>query len=123
MTHDKHDVIIISLTNTLYLRLSVHLMPKYLQGDNYILIATDISDLKKKEIELNEIIAKLVTHLKELRFLRIENINAALDTEGRKNKLETANNTLYKEIVKLNRLILKLKQQKADWKKRVLENP
>ena len=123
LTHDKHDVIIVSLTNTLYLRLSVHLMPTYLHSENYILIATDISDLKKREIELNEIIARLVTHVKALRLLRIENINAALDTEGRKNKLEAANNILYKEIVKLNSLVVKLKQQKAEWKKRALENP
>jgi len=44
LTHDKHDVLIVTLTNTLYLRLSIHLLPPYLQGDNYILIATDISD-------------------------------------------------------------------------------
>jgi hypothetical protein len=74
LTHDKHDVLIVSLTNTLYLRLSIHLLPPYLQGDNYILIATDISDLKKKENELIEIIRKLVNHIKALRALRIDNI-------------------------------------------------
>ncbi len=116
LTHEKHDVIIVSLTNTLYLRLSVHLMPPYLESDNYILIATDISDLKKKEIELNEIITKLVSHLNVLRALRIDNIDDVLDIEGRKNKLETANNLLYKETIKLNRLVERLKQKKANWK-------
>jgi PAS domain S-box-containing protein len=111
LTHDKHDVLIVSLTNTLYLRLSIHLLPPYLQGDNYILIATDISDLKEKEFELNEIIAELVNHIKELRALRADNICETLDVEGRKNKLEIANNKLYKEILKLNRLIVKLKQR------------
>ncbi|MBW6500032.1 MAG: PAS domain-containing protein [Bacteroidales bacterium] len=109
--HDKHDVLIVSLKNTLYLRLSIHFLPPYLQGDNYILIATDISDLKKKESELNEIIVKLANHINALRALRIENINDTLDVEGRKNKLETANKRLYKEILKLNRLIEKLKQK------------
>ena len=47
--HDTHDVIIVSLKNTIYLRLSIHQLPKYLQGENYILIATDISDLKRRE--------------------------------------------------------------------------
>jgi len=42
----------------------IHLLPPYLQGDNYILIATDISDLKKK-IELNEIIAELVNTIED----------------------------------------------------------
>lgn len=111
LTYDKHDVLIVSLTNTLYLRLSIHLLPPYLQGDNYILIATDVSDLKKKEFELHEIIAELVNHIKKLRALRIDNICETLDVEGRKNKLEIANNKLYKEITKLNRLIIKLKQK------------
>jgi PAS domain S-box-containing protein len=110
LTHDKHDVLIVTLTNTSYLRLSIHLLPPYLQGDNYIIIATDISDLKKKEFELNEIIYKLVNHIKELRALRIDNISETLDVEQRKNKLDIANNILYKEITKLNRLVTKLKQ-------------
>jgi PAS domain S-box-containing protein len=115
LTQDKHDVIIVSLTNTIYLRLSIHFLPPYLQGDNYILIATDISDLKKKEFEQNEIIAELVNHIKELRALRIDNICETLDVEGRKNKMEVANDKLYKEIAKLNRLVVKLKQkQKKD---------
>jgi PAS domain S-box-containing protein len=110
-SHKKHDVIIVSLTNTLYLRLSIHYLPQYLQGDNYILIATDISDLKKKEHELIEIIGKLTNHIKALRELRISNISETLDVKGIKIKLETANNKLYKEILKLNRLVEKLKQK------------
>lgn len=111
LTYDKHDVLIVSLINTLYLRLSIHLLPPYLQGDNYILIATDISDLKKKELELTEIIGKLVNHIKALRALRIDNIHETLDVEGRKNKIEFANDKLSEEILKLNRLVGKLKQK------------
>jgi PAS domain S-box-containing protein len=111
LTHEKHDVLIVSLTNAIYLRLSIHLLPLYLQGDNYILIATDISDLKKKEHELTEIIRKLVAHTKALRALRIDNISVILDVEGRKNKLESVNDKLSKEILKLNRLVVKLQQQ------------
>ena len=111
LTHEKHDVLIVSLTNTIYLRLSIHLLPRYLQGDNYILIATDISDLKKKEHELIEITGKLENHIKVLRALRIENICDTLDAVGRKNILETTNYTLSKEILKLKRLVVKLKQK------------
>lgn len=114
LTHDKHDVIIVSLTNTLYLRLSIHLLPPYLQGDNYIIIATDISDLKKRENELTEIIRELVSHIKALRALRIDNICDTLDTVGEKNRSESANNKLNKEIQKLNRLVVKLKQQQKN---------
>lgn len=112
LTHKKHDVIIVSLNKkTQYLRLSIHLLPPYLQGENYILIATDISDLKKKESELNETIGKLVNMINALRALRIENINETLDIEGRKNLLEIANDKLYKEICKLNKLVDTLKLQ------------
>lgn len=112
LTHENHDVLIVSLTNTLYLRLSIHHLPPYLQGENYILIATDVSDLKKKEHELIEIIDKLVDHIKALRELRIDNINRTLDVRGINNIIETANNKLTKEIIKLNRLVAKLKQKK-----------
>jgi len=115
LTHDKHDVLIVSLTNTLYLRLSIHLLPPYLQGENYIIIATDISDLKKKENELNEIIGKLVKLIKALRALRFDNICDILDVEGRKNKLEVANDKLNQEILKLNSLIEKLKAEAKDY--------
>lgn len=111
LTHEKHDVLIVNLKNTTFLRLSIHLLPPYLQGDNFILIATDITDLKKKEIELNEIIVELVHHIRNLRALRIDNICETIETEGRKNKLEIANNKLYKEIIRLNRLVEKLKKR------------
>lgn len=111
MTHSKHDVLIVNLTNTLYLRLSIHLSPPYLNGDNFILIATDISDLKKKEIELKEIIVELVNHIKKLRALRIDNISETLDVEGRKKILEIENIKLNKEILKLDRLVVKLKKK------------
>lgn len=111
LTHDKHDVLIVSLTNTIYLRLSVHLLPPYLQGDNYILIATDISDLKNRENELKELIVKLVSHIRALKALRIDAISETFDAEGRENKICIANEKLAKEILKLNRLIDKLKEK------------
>jgi PAS domain S-box-containing protein len=111
LTHDNHDVLIVSLTNTIYLRLSIHLLPPYLQGDNYILIATDISDLKNRENELKELIVKLASHINALRALRIDSISETLDAEGRKNILGIANDKLAKEILKLNRLIEKLKEK------------
>ena len=89
-------------------------MPQYLEGDNYILIATDISDLKKKEYELNEIIEKLVDFIHALRALRITNINETLDVTGRKNKLEMVNNSLSKEIDKLNSLMEELKRNQKN---------
>lgn len=113
VSQKKHDVLIVTLNNTLYLRLSVHLLPKYLEGENYILIATDISDLKKKEIELNEIIGNLLKLTDGLRALRIDNIDEMFDAIGRKYKLERINSNLFKEISKLNKLIDELKKKQT----------
>ena len=110
--HKKKEVEIISLVNSLYLKLSFSLLPSYVQGDNTVLIVTDISELKKRENELHELIVKLVHHIKALRALRIDNINETIDVEGRKNRLELANKQLYKEINKLNRVISDLKKKK-----------
>ena len=116
LSHKKHDILIVTLKNKLYLRLSIHLLPQYLEGDNYILIATDISDLKKKEYELNEIINKLLKLINGLRALRIDNINETLDAEGVKNKLEIVNKNMLKEIEKLKRLIAELKRKQKEQK-------
>lgn len=113
LRHNQHDVIIVTLTNSLVIRFSVCFLPPYLQGDHYIVIATDISDLKQREQELVDLIAKLVSHVEALRKLRIENISESLDHTGIRNKLKAANSRLGKEIIKLNRLVEKLKQTKT----------
>jgi PAS domain S-box-containing protein len=107
---NKYDVVVISSINSLHLKLSLANLPAYLHGDIYILIVTDISELKRRENELHEIIGTLVHHIKVLRDLRINNINETFDVDGRKNKLEAANNKLYNEITKLNRLVAKMKK-------------
>ena len=112
--HKKHDVLIVSLNETLFLRLSIHTLPPYLQGDNYILIATDISDLKKKEYELNNLISNLIKIINGLRALRIDNINQALDVKGEKSKLEISNAKLINEIESLKLLIEDLKKKKKE---------
>lgn len=112
ISYEKHDVINVTLNNAVHLRMSIHLLPPYLQGDNFILIATDISDLKQKEDELLGLVNKLATHVKALRALRIDAICNTVDDVARKNKLEIANAKLLKEIQKLNSLVDKLKKKK-----------
>jgi len=115
-THNKNDVLIISLINKLSLKLSFHLLPSYLQGDNFILIATDVSEMKKKENELLELHHLLEQRLVQLKDLRIELINAKIEAELENNKLNNTNNKLLREITKhkLIELKLKLKQKKAN---------
>ena len=108
---DKNNVIIVSLINSLHLKLSFSLLPSYLNGGNCVLIATDISELKKNENELRELLGSLVNHIQALRALRIDNISANFDVEVQKNRLEIANNKLDKEMAKLKRIVVKLKQE------------
>src|SRR4030042_1104106 len=116
-TNNKNDVLIISLINTLCLKLSFRLLPAYLQGDYFILVATDISEMKKKEDELLELHRLLEEKLDIIQRLRIELINKRIDDEVEINKLKSTNIKLVKEITK-NKLAeaelkKKLKQKKA----------
>ena len=108
-TSEKNDIIVTSLTNSLFLRLSLSHLPAYLHGDGYVLIVTDISELKKRENELHELVSKLVRHIKALRALRIDSINETIDVEAKRKRLEIANKQLYKEITKLNKVVTEMK--------------
>lgn len=111
--HNKNDVLIISLINSICLKLSLHLLPPYLQGDSCILIATDISELKKKENELLALHRLLEQHLDKSKGLRIDLVNAKLETNTENNKLKNTNKKLVKEITKL-------KLEKAELKRKVM---
>jgi len=111
-THNKKDVLIVSLINSIFLKLSFNRLPEYLQGDNYILIATDISELKKKENELLELHRVLKQHLNQLKELRIDVINAKLEAQVENKKLMNINNKLVKEIDKLKLLDAEIKQKR-----------
>jgi two-component system CheB/CheR fusion protein len=116
-TYNKNDVLIISLINTLCLKLSFRLLPAYLQGDYCILVATDISEMKEKENELLELHRLLEEKLDIIQRLRIELINKKIDDEVEINKLKSTNIKLVKEITKHKlaeaELKKKLKQKKA----------
>lgn len=115
ITPHKNGVLIVSLINSTYLKLSIRLLPAYLQGDNYIMIATDISDLKKKEIELLELHRQLKQQLIQLQDLRFDIINAKIETDVVNKRLETMIEKLVKENTKLRlgkeELKLKLKKK------------
>jgi hypothetical protein len=89
-----------------------------MQGENCILIATDISEMKKKENELLELHRLLEQQLDKIQGLRIELINKKIDDEVEINKLKITNIKLVKEITKHELveagLKQKLKQKKAN---------
>jgi PAS domain S-box-containing protein len=115
LTSRKNRALIISLTNSTWLKLSVRLLPAYLHGDNYIIIATDITELKKKEIELLELHKQLKQQLVQLQDLRYDIINAKIETDAVNKKLKNIIKKLVKENTRLKEketeLNLKLKRQ------------
>ncbi len=115
LTPRKNGSLIISLTNSTWLKLSVRLLPAYLHGDNYILTATDITSLKMKEIELLELQRQLKQQLIQLQDLRLDIINAKIESDAANKKLEKTIKNLVKENTrhkeKETELKLKLKQR------------
>jgi PAS domain S-box-containing protein len=120
LTSHKNRTLIISLTNSTWLKLSVRLLPAYLHGDNYIIIATDITALKQKEIELLELHRQLKEQMVQLQDLRFDIINAKIETDVVNKKLGKTIENLVKENSKLKlgkeELKLKIKQKKGSTK-------
>jgi len=114
---DGNNVLTISLVNSLYLKLSFKLLPAYLKGDYCILVATDISDMKKEEKKLLELSRLLEKKLDVIQRLRMQLIDKKIDAETEIEKLKKNNKKLVKEIArhKLYETALKrkLKKRKA----------
>ena len=112
-----NNVLTISLVNSLYLKLSFKLLPAYLKGDYCILVATDISDMKKEEKKLLELSRLLEKKLDVIQRLRMQLIDKKIDAETEIEKLKKNNKKLLKEIArhKLDETALKrkLKKRKA----------
>jgi two-component system, OmpR family, phosphate regulon sensor histidine kinase PhoR len=110
-THFKNNDLIISLINSLYLKLSIQLLPAYLQGDYCILVATDISEIKKEEQKLLELHSVLEQKLDVIQRLRMQLIDKKIDDEVEINKLKITNKKLVKEITKHELAKVELKKK------------
>ncbi|NLO01828.1 MAG: PAS domain S-box protein [Bacteroidales bacterium] len=111
LTSRKNRALIISLTNSTWLKLSIRLLPAYLHGDNYIIIATDITELKKKEIELLELQKQLKQQLVQLQDLRYDIINAKIETDVVNKKLKNIIKKLVKENTRFKQKETELKHK------------
>jgi two-component system CheB/CheR fusion protein len=110
-THNKNNVLIISLINSLYLKLSFQLLPAYLQGDYCILVATDITEMKKEEKKLLELHSLLEKKLDVIQRLRMQLIDKKIDLKVEINKLQITNNKLVREITRQKLVEAGLKQK------------
>jgi len=100
MTVERDDVLIVSLNNSIYLKLAFRLLPPDIEGGNCILIATDITEIKKKENELLELQYLLEKKLGIIERLRMELICNKIDDQAEKTRLVNTNKKLVKEIAR-----------------------
>ena len=121
-THNKNKVLIISLINSLYLKLSFQLLPAYLQGDYCILVGTDITEMKKEEKKLLELHSLLEKKLDVIQRLRMQLIDKKIDLKIEINKLLITNNKLVKEIARHKLVEAELKQKLKHKKATYLNN-
>jgi two-component system phosphate regulon sensor histidine kinase PhoR len=112
-TDSKNNALIVSLVNSLFLKLSIQLLPAYLQGDYCVLVATDVTEMKKEEQKLLELSRLLEEKLDVIQRLRMQLIDKKIDAEVEIEKLKKNNKKLVKEIArhKLAETALKQKQK------------
>jgi PAS domain S-box-containing protein len=114
---NSNNFLIISLLNSVHLKISFQILPAYLQGDYCILVATDISEIKKEEKKLLELSRLLEQKLNVIQRLRMQLIDRKIDLKVEINKLKITNKKLVKVITRHKvveaELKQKLKQKKA----------
>lgn len=112
----NNNALIISLVNSLYLKLSIHLLPSYLQGDNVILVATDVTEMKREQEKLLELASLLEQKFEVIKQLRMRLIEKKMESDAEKEKFKRSNKKLAQEIVKHKQvesdLKLKLRNKK-----------
>ena len=114
----KNEELVVYLINCMYLKLTFRHLPSYLNGESYIVIATDITEIKKKEIELCEAQRLLKQNLAQIKDLRIDLINAKIDSGVAIKNLMNSNKNLNKLISKQKVVEAEMKQElKAKRKK------
>lgn len=91
---------IMSLVNSLYLKLSFHRLPAYLQGDNCIVVASDVTEIKREEQKLRELAQLIEQKLEIIKQLRMRLIEKKIDTDVEIKKLKSSNKKLVQEIAK-----------------------
>jgi two-component system CheB/CheR fusion protein len=116
-----NNVLTISLVNSLFLKLSFHLLPAYLQGDNCILVATDISEIKREEQKLLELSRLLEQKLELIQQLRMQLIEKKIDSEVELKKLKSTNKKLVQKIARHKQIEADLKLKlKLEHKKKTI---
>lgn len=112
----KNSVLTVSLVNSLYLKLSFHHLPAYLQGDNLIIVATDVTEIKREEKKLRKLSHLLEQKLEVIQQLRMHLIEKKIESEAEIKKLKNSNDKLLLKIAKHKQvetdLKLKLRHKK-----------
>jgi len=113
---NNKNAMILSLVNSLYLKLSFHTLPSYLQGNNCVLVATDVTEMKREQEKLIELASLLDQKFEVIKQLRMRLIEKKIDSDVEIKKLKNSNKKLVQKIALHKQveadLKLKLKQKK-----------
>lgn len=112
LAHKKrnvNNVLTVALVNSLYLKLSFHLLPAYLQGDNCILVATDVTEIKREEKKLLKLSHLLEQKLEIIQQLRMQLIEKKIDSDIEIKKLKSSNKKLLRKIALHKQVVADLK--------------
>jgi len=113
---NNKNAMILSLVNSLYLKLSFHTLPSYLQGNNCVLVATDVTEMKREQEKLIELASLLDQKFEVIKQLRMRLIEKKIDSDVEIKKLKNSNKKLVQKITMHKQveadLKLKLKQKK-----------
>jgi PAS fold len=107
---NNNNVLIVSLINSMYLKVSFHLLPAYLLGDNCILVATDVTEIKREEKKLRDLTRLLEQKLEIIQQLRMQLIEKKIDSDVEIKKLKSSNKKLIQEITSHKRVEAGLRQ-------------
>lgn len=113
---DINDVLKIFLVNSLFLKLSFNALPSYLHGNNSMLVATDVTEIKREEKKLLELSRLLEQKLEVIQQLRMHLIEKKIDSDVEIKKLKNSNKKMVQRIAKHKQveadLKLKLRHKK-----------
>lgn len=110
-TFNRNNILIVSFINSIFMKLSFQLLPAYLKGNYCVLVATDISELKKNEMKLSEAYRLLEQKLDIIQRLRMQIIDKKMDLGIEINKLKKSNNKLSEELARHKQIEADLKQK------------
>lgn len=114
----KRNALIISLQKEIYLKLSFHFLASKVQEAHIMLVATDISPIRKEQMKLLELSDQLENKLDLIKQLRMQVIEKKIEVKGELDRTRNVNKKLVREI-SLHKMVIADLRSKLKGKNRL----